>query len=144
MVDGPFNVITLTGYCHNAWAEGRFGLRPVSRDENELTVQFLRFPKVEHGHHDLVPLTQRLETKINDILPLLRTQSVGEPRRDVMHGDEIKITTTDPEGLPLPHFELLEMHWKLNVVVALPAAAEAQNLDYFDYDDDDDDVSDAW
>lgn len=142
MVDGPFNVITLKSHCHEDWAAGKFGLRPVSRDENEITVQFLRFPKVKHGHHDLVPLTQRPETKMDGVLPLARFQRAGEPRQDIRHGDEIKITTTDPKGLPLPDSELLDMHWKLNAVVALSAAAEAQNLYYFD--DNDDDVSDAW
>jgi hypothetical protein len=33
----------------------------------------------------------------------------------ISSGDEIVLTTTDPEALPLPNFKILEMQWILQV-----------------------------
>ena len=52
----------------------------------------------------------------------------------IQSGDEIQLTTEDPENRPLPHWEILEMQWILNRVVAMSGAAEVNE---FDNNDDD-------
>lgn len=138
IVDGAFNVITLSPNCHTEWAAGEFGLRPISGDENELKVEFLYLPKVAHGHHDPVPLLQRPIDTRTGFPRYALFQQLDEPARNVENGDVITIKTDDPVNLPLPHRELLDMHWHLNAVVALSAAAEDQDLSFDHLDNESD------
>ncbi|OXV08717.1 hypothetical protein Egran_03520 [Elaphomyces granulatus] len=55
-------------------------------------------------------------------------------------GDEIHLTTTDPEALPLPNFKILEMQWVLQCIAAMSAFAEDQDQPYIEDDDDFDDL----
>ena len=52
----------------------------------------------------------------------------------IKSGDEILLTTEDPENLPLPSWELLEMQWFLNRVIAMSGAADVE--DDFNHDGD--------
>jgi hypothetical protein len=54
----------------------------------------------------------------------------------ISSGDEIHLSTTDPEALPLPNFQILEMQWVLQCVAAMSAAAEPQDQPYHEDDDD--------
>ena len=56
----------------------------------------------------------------------------------IQSGDEIRLTTEDPENRPLPHWDILEMQWILNRIVAMSGGAEVNEFDNNDDDDDDD------
>jgi hypothetical protein len=49
----------------------------------------------------------------------------------IRSGDEIRLETEDPENLPLPSWELLEMQWFLNRVVAISGAADVEEGQIF-------------
>jgi hypothetical protein len=50
-------------------------------------------------------------------------------------GQEISLTTSDPNKLPLPDKRILEMQWYLQQVAALKGAAEVVDDDYSDCGD---------
>lgn len=58
-----------------------------------------------------------------------------ETLKPIESGHEIHLTTTDPKNLPLPSWEILEMQWHLNRVLAISGAADVEDSDD-DYDDD--------
>lgn len=62
----------------------------------------------------------------------------GDQDRCISSGDIITITTEDPETHPLPSFELLQMQWVLNRLVAISGAADVTDEEL----DDDGDASD--
>lgn len=139
-IDGPFNIISLSSTYHAHWTAAVFGLRYIKHDKDSVTVEFCRLPEVNHKHHDLVELIQPPSKTAKTILRVPKVEKPGDPSQNIENGDQITIRTEDPEQWPVPHPELLDMHWKLNAVVALSAAAEPQDLDYFSDDDDNCDV----
>jgi hypothetical protein len=61
----------------------------------------------------------------------LQTNTTGDPEGCLLQtGDEIIITTDDPEMKPLPNFELLQMQWTLYQFAALCAGAELTDSTY--------------
>ena len=55
----------------------------------------------------------------------------------IRSGQVFSFKTTEPEGQPLPSWELLEMQWYLQRLVAMSGAAGWPS---FDWDDDDDSI----
>ena len=70
---------------------------------------------------------------------LTRSENEGStPRfRPIRSGETFTFTTKDPENLPLPSLELLEMQWFLQRLMGTCGAAGWPSLD----DDDDDDYT---
>ena len=148
-VEGCFNLISLSIDAHDKWNRGVFALKPLklSPDSKELTVQF--FWQVT-GNYDVdsqVDLlteptsSEGLETvaKGSDKYWLTRLENDGStPRiRTIRSGETFTFTTEDPENLPLPSVELLEMQWFLQRLMGMVDAAGWPSLD-----DDDDDTTD--
>ena len=50
-----------------------------------------------------------------------------QSERKICSADEITFKTEDPETLPLPSWELLDMHWVLQRMSALAGAAEVED-----------------
>jgi hypothetical protein len=68
-----------------------------------------------------------------------------EDNRSISHvrsGETFTFTTKDPENLPLPSMELLEMQWVLQRLVGMSGAAGWPSLD--DIDDDSVKGEDDW
>jgi len=61
-----------------------------------------------------------------------------ETDNKICSGEELCLKTHDSDNCPLPSWELLEMQWILNRLVAMRGAAEADD----DYDNDNDDEDD--
>lgn len=115
-----------------------FGLRPISRTDHELKLEFNYLPDVRQRHFDNVPLTQALRNTREDF-PLHGVTSIpGNPGFILSHGHIITMRTTDPVGYPLSPFELLDMHWRLNAVVALALSAASEKFNDEEFDDDED------
>jgi hypothetical protein len=66
----------------------------------------------------------------------LNINSKNKSPRSIQSGDIFTLTTDDPEGRPLPSWELLDMQWILQRITAMSGAAGPPEFD----DDDDDDI----
>jgi hypothetical protein len=79
----------------------------------------------------------RYHKGFNSGLPIETTTPDGKSNYQLIRtGDVFTFTTADPENLPLPNRNLLEMQWYLLRVTAMSGAAEA--IAEYRNDDDDD------
>jgi hypothetical protein len=142
-VERCFNLISLTPTAHDIRNMGRFALKPLelSPDRKKLTVQF--FWQVSGGYKiksriDLLtkPASSEGLDFVGDEYWLTRRENDGSTPR-IHSGETFTFTTQDPQNLPLPSLELLEMQWVLQRLVGMCGAAEWPSLDL-----DDDDIAD--
>jgi hypothetical protein len=140
---GPFvevcyNLMCLSPSAHHYQRKGYFALKPVSMSEDQkcLTVKF--FWLLKGSHPSYVNLCDAPSVEGRDQGPCYARLWNHETSDPIQSGDEIRLETEDPENLPLPSWELLEMQWFLNRVVAISGAADIED----DYDDDDYDDGD--
>ncbi|KIX09361.1 uncharacterized protein Z518_00440 [Rhinocladiella mackenziei CBS 650.93] len=112
-VDRCFNLISLSVETHDMWKMGMFALKPLQLSSD------------------------RLDFVEGYFLP--RIQGDGSTPR-ICSGEILTLTTKDPENLPLPSLELLEMKWFLQRLVGMSGAARYPILD-FDDDESEDDSS---
>jgi hypothetical protein len=140
------NLISLALDVHNYWQRGAFALKPVllSADKKALIVQFFwqKVPKDIQPTMDLSrqpPSTEGLEEyeTADGRTAWLYT---GNHLR-IKSGEYFELTTTDPENMPLPNFELLEMQWLLQRVLGMAGGAEEVELE--DVSEDSDDITTA-
>src|SRR4051794_37310728 len=141
-VERCFNLISLSPNAHDMWNRGLFALKPLelSPDRKKLIVQF--FWQVPGGYKinsriDL--LTEPASSEGLEIANenwLTRLENDGSTPR-IRSGERFTFTTKDPQNLPLPSLELLEMQWVLQRLVGMCGAAEWPSLDL-----DDDDIAD--
>jgi hypothetical protein len=142
-VERCFNLISLAPHAHDMWNRGLFALKPLelSPDRKKLTVQF--FWQVLGGYKiksriDL--LTEPASSEGLEIANgywLTRLENDDSTPRSIRSGERFTFTTKDPQNLPLPSLELLEMQWVLQRLVGMCGAAEWPSLDL-----DDDDIVD--
>jgi hypothetical protein len=130
--------------AHTAWNKGLFALKPLklSRDQKTLTVQFFwQVPGDYKLGSEVDLLTETSSSKNLDLAGghfLNRLENDGTTSR-IHSGETFTFTTKDPENLPLPSLELLEMQWVLQRLVGMCGAAEWPSLDEIDDDTVDDD-----
>jgi len=141
-VDRCFNLISLNADAHIKWTKGLFALKPLglSSDRKQLTVQF--FWQVP-GNYEIESrvdlLTEPTSSKGLDVVGvdlLTRMQDDGSSPR-IRSGDVFTLTTKDPDKLPLPSVELLEMQWVLQRLVGMSGAAGWPILDWDENVDED-------
>jgi hypothetical protein len=146
-----FNLISLSPDAHDMWHRGVFALKPLelSRDHKELTVQFFwQVPGKYDGDSQIDLLTEPTSSKGLDFVAegycLTRVEKEGStpPLHHICSRELFTFTTEDPENLPLPSVELLEMQWFLQRLVGMCGAAGWPSLD--DDDDDSVDNNDGW
>jgi hypothetical protein len=124
---------------------GLFALKPLklSRDGKTLIVQFFRQVLGNYeidSEVDLVtepPSSKGLEL-VGDGYHLTRVENDRSILR-ICSGETFTFTTKDPQNLPLPSLELLEMQWILQRLVGMSGAAGWPSLDEIDDDTVDDD-----
>ncbi|OJJ72526.1 hypothetical protein ASPBRDRAFT_123602, partial [Aspergillus brasiliensis CBS 101740] len=115
------NYITLSPVLKKYWEWGDLVLRPNPKDKEnkkELRVQIAWLPSQDHYWKDTVSI--RLEP------PLIKETALSELVvyqselfKHVKTGDWITLTTPDPERLPLPSYDLLEMRFVMSLLVRL-------------------------
>lgn len=127
----PKNLLTLNKTVHALWGKARFALRPIQSTATELKMEFYWLPGRERNKVNLCekptdgkPAASPLNCRLLDC----------EYFDMIVSGRLITLTTSDPENMPLPSFELLEMQWFLNRVAAMSGAA-----DFIEPDEEDDD-----
>ena len=138
-----FNLICLTPDAHAKWNKGIFALKPLklSGDKKELTVRFFWQPQYDYKPGDRIDLlTKPTSSKglkgIGTDYFLDYRGDDGQPR-GIESGQIFELTTENPETHPLPSWELLEMQWFLQRVVAMSGAASWPRFDFQDDDDTD-------
>ena len=106
-----------------------------------LTVQFFFFwqPQYNHKLDDRVDLlmkpTSSQGLKSIGIDYSLYSPGDDDQLRPIESGQIFKPTTKNPETHPLPSWELLEMQWFLQRVVAMSSAASWPRFDFQDNND---------
>jgi len=141
-VEACFNLICLNAHAHDLWTKRLFALKPLEiSDDKELTVQFFWQPQYDHKPQDRIDLLTQLKSSkgLHSIEEdyFLTYHRDGRPE-DIESGQIFKITTENPEKYPLPSWELLQMQWFLQRLVAMSGAASWPRIDFDDDDDDDD------
>ncbi|OJD15615.1 hypothetical protein AJ78_04135 [Emergomyces pasteurianus Ep9510] len=143
--DACFNLICMNDAIHSLWGDGHFAIRPLNYndDKTKLEAEIHWLPKYNHGPLDIIPLeTPTLSSRgLQNSFHRngIQTVPIQIDGQSITSGHKVVFETTDPERLPLPSRELLEMQWALNRVLSMSAAAEYQGYDEDDDDDDDDD-----
>jgi hypothetical protein len=149
-VERYFNLISLSPNAHDMWNRGVFALKPLnlSRNRKKLTVQFFwQVPGNYNTESRINLLTKPTSSEGLEIvgdgyfLSRLENNSSGPRIRPIRSGETFTFTTNDPENLPLPSLELLEMQWILQRLVGMCGAAGWPSLDW---DDDIFDNNDSW
>lgn len=140
--DACFNVICLQPNIHKAWSMGLFALRPLeyNHDKSKLEVEWYWQPKQSHGPDDLVelkkiPPSSRDLDEVDGFNVILKSSPNNFIK--IKSGHKFTLETPDPQRLPLPSKELLELQWHLNRIVSMSAAGEGSEEDYDDDADDD-------
>ena len=128
-VDRCFNLISLSSGAHDIWTKGLFALKPLklSSDRKELTVQFFwQVPSNYDIESRIDLLTEPTSSEGLEIVAngywLTRVEDDGSSHF-ICSGELFTLTTKDPENLPLPSMELLEMQWILQRLVGMSGAA---------------------
>ncbi|RDW81576.1 uncharacterized protein DSM5745_05133 [Aspergillus mulundensis] len=140
--DGLHNLICMSPHLQRAWAEGRFALRPLrlSDDRTAMELEFHWLPVMGHRYDaDIAITAPTLSTRGLDEVDnfFFYKPTGGRTGEKVMSGAIFTIRTPDPQRLPLPSFDLLEIAWHLARIVSMSAAG-SRDEDGFSFDDDDD------
>ncbi|CAG8075674.1 unnamed protein product [Penicillium nalgiovense] len=128
------NLLCLCPNAHRYWGACYFALQPLHlRDDGkELITRFYWLPKVTR--HTLqvrdkpsIPLHPYLE-----FVNICFKNADGSVRA-MNSGDLVIFQTKDPENLPLPSWDLLQMQWILNRIGAISGAASS-STSFWDWD----------
>jgi hypothetical protein len=139
--DACFNLLCLSSNLHRMWGKGLFALRPLdyNADMTEPEVEWYWQPHKDHNPGDLVPLTKiPLSSRDFDsvVVDGVTYEHIFRGGRSLKSGQKFVLRTEDPERLPLPSKELLDLQWNLNRIVAMAAAGELYQEEEFTDDDD--------
>ena len=142
-------MISLSPDAHRYHWSGSFALKRVkiSKDKKCLIVKFYWLPKIDGPLSSSVsklcdsppgPSVKEdpyqgpgLARLFNHAVEIDENKKVSDAI--FKSGDEIQLKTKDPENCPLPCWELLEMQWLLNRVVAMSGDVDIDVEDGFDY-----------
>ncbi|OQE18871.1 hypothetical protein PENFLA_c020G03745 [Penicillium flavigenum] len=145
------NLLCLCPDAHRYWGACYFALEPLHlrNDGKELITRFYWLPKVTPH---IVQVQDKPSISLHpysDFVSLCFKSPDGS-LRGMSSGDLVVFKTKDPENLPLPSWDLLQMQWILSRIGAISGAADASTLPWdwdtededsnmeFEYDDDED------
>lgn len=134
------NLLSFAPNVHAYHGKADFALQPqrLSEDKKSLTVGFYWLSQMSKLPKKVSLLTTpELLTNLDmcgNSERCVKLWNVPSERK-ICSGDEITFKTEDPEKMPLPSWELLEMQWILHRLSALSGALEAEDDVESDYDD---------
>ncbi|EFQ96759.1 hypothetical protein MGYG_08683 [Nannizzia gypsea CBS 118893] len=135
------NLLCFAPTIHRWHLKGLFGLQPIRRSEDgkEFTVKFYWLPLRKPAAKVHLLTDPTIPEDLVGINKDYRAWNVltGE---EIASGREIVLTTSDPDNLPLPSWDLLELQWTLQRLAALSGAADV----FADTIDDDDSSGILW
>ncbi|RFU23881.1 hypothetical protein B7463_g12461, partial [Scytalidium lignicola] len=119
----PANLFCLSPVARALWNTGAFALKPISRNNNNTTLIVQFFWQVE----SLEPPTlckRSLFAHPSSIQHLTgppdsQLYHINSPGQYIKSGDVFTLSTEDPEKMPLPSFELLELQWCVHRILAM-------------------------
>lgn len=134
-VDHAYNLMCLSPSAHRYHSKGYFALKPIylADDKKKLTLEFHWLSK---GRGDHVRLTQKPCVESSRGGPVNSRLIDHDSVQLIQSGHRITMTTNDPVENPLPKWEIMEMQWFLNRIVAISGAAGVDS-DYTEDDEDD-------
>ncbi|KAI9371598.1 hypothetical protein BJX61DRAFT_543540 [Aspergillus egyptiacus] len=121
------NLLCMDPTVHALWGKARFAIKPLelSSDRKKLRVELHWLPAMKYVQRQLGTAPSSL---INTISAPGGTRLYDCPTdRRIQTGDVLTFTTNDPENLPLPSVDLLDMQWVLNRLTALSGAADVSD-----------------
>ncbi|KAE8311580.1 hypothetical protein BDV41DRAFT_578473 [Aspergillus transmontanensis] len=134
------NLLSLTKDVHRLFDTARFALRPVTGTETELELEFYWMPG--GVRQDVNPSNKPIVGHYRNSAKKCKLMDY-DSEEVITSGHVIKIITSNPENLPLPSFDVLEMQWYLHRVAAISGAADFVEEPDDDDNDDDDDVEEV-
>ncbi|KAJ5383831.1 hypothetical protein N7517_001742 [Penicillium concentricum] len=118
------NLLSLCPNAHRLWGAFYFVLQPLHlRDDGkELIIRFYWLPEVTR---DKVQVQDKPSISLHPPAELLnlRVENTDGSVHKMNSGDLVIFQTKDPESLPLPSWNLLQMQWILHRIGALSGAA---------------------
>lgn len=126
--EAVYNLLCFAPHVHAYHGRGLFGLQPgdLSDDFKCQKVKFYWLTPHRHSQHvDILQTPDMRQTSDQKLYN-------HETDKRILSGQEISLTTSDPNKLPLPDKRILEMQWYLQQVAALKGAAEVVDDDYSD------------
>jgi hypothetical protein len=133
------NLLTLAPHAYAYHRRAYFALQPqkLSEEKRHLTVGFHWIPEISKLPKRIDILTKAEISNNLDMSGIpgrcVKLFCVQNDQK-ICSGDEITFKTEDPEKMPLPSCELLDMHWVLQRLSALAGAAEVED-DIIESDD---------
>lgn len=121
LLDTRKKPITLRNEIHESWNQGFFALKPSlpSEDGKKMEVAIYFLDKLNSPRRENVPLTTPPPGSPSELTECyIHHYHTGQR---LVSGDKILITTDDPEKLPLPSYDLLEMQWVLTRLMRMAA-----------------------
>ncbi|EZF30014.1 hypothetical protein TMEN_1411 [Trichophyton mentagrophytes] len=131
------NELTLSPSLRRYHSKGLFGLQPIeaTSDGKSLKLGFYWLDKCQTGKSsDMVDLMD-IPTLAHDFRPKDIAICSSQDEHIIRSGEVIELITEDPEELPLPDWDLLEMQWVLQRLTALKGAADVPDTILDDSDD---------
>ncbi|EGD94039.1 hypothetical protein TESG_01567 [Trichophyton tonsurans CBS 112818] len=120
------NVLCFAPTMYRWYSKGLFALQPIrqSEDKKEFTIKFYWLPLRKSAKNMSLLTKPTIPEDLVGIDGDYRAWNVrtGE---EIASGQEIVLTTSDPENLSLPGWDLLELQWTLQRLTALSGAADA-------------------
>ncbi|KAJ5686611.1 hypothetical protein N7536_009230 [Penicillium majusculum] len=118
------NLLSLCPNAHRLWGAFYFALQPLHLcdDSKELITRFYWMPEVTR---DKVQVQDKPSISLHPPAELLnlRVENTDGSAHKMNSGDLVIFQTKDPESLPLPSWDLLQMQWILHRIGALSGAA---------------------
>jgi hypothetical protein len=130
------NLIELANQAHAYWNDGVFTLKHIQGGSyagtTEMVLEFEWLAKHPELDTDLVRADKPVEQ-----LPLQRAEGTEglmdwDTRQELRSGNQIILTTTDAENLPLPDERLIKLQWYLTRVLRMSGAGEDREVEYDD------------
>lgn len=137
LINGLYNMITLSPDAHNAWAEGDFTLEPLKEgfSQYEMRARIQYMPRhIENPKTlgvDVDPVGIEIKPLQNSDLLVDR-----ENFSPIVDGQIIMFKTSDTVDSPLPHPDLLMLQYFLIRVLRMAGRAGQDMLQTFESDDD--------
>ncbi|EFR03825.1 hypothetical protein MGYG_06824 [Nannizzia gypsea CBS 118893] len=133
------NEMSFSPSIHRYHSAGLFGLQPIeaSSDGKSLKLGFYWLDKRQtESSAEMVDL-MNIPALAHDFRPKDIAICSSRDEHIIRSGEVIELTTEDPEELPLPDWDLLELQWVLQRLTALKGAAYVPDKVLDDSDDSD-------
>ncbi|KAE8371979.1 hypothetical protein BDV26DRAFT_298290 [Aspergillus bertholletiae] len=134
-VDSVFNTMCISPDIHRMWSTGICAFRPLDYNSDKTTIEVEWHWQPARTVEDrvavnTVPASSRNMEQVTTPNGLLSELFLryGDSVRFVKTGDKFTFSTTDPETMPLPSKELLEMAFILTRIVNLSGAVDPTDL----------------